>query len=98
MTLRAATSADVPQLTRLVEDAYGHYVERLGGRPGPMDEDYADVLRRRNVVVDDRGGRIVGLLVLGSEDGGFWVHNVAVDPAWQGRGVGRALLQHAEQA
>jgi ribosomal protein S18 acetylase RimI-like enzyme len=48
------------------------------------------------VTVAERGGEIVGLIVLAITDEGFAVDNVAVHPAQQGRGVGRALLEHAE--
>jgi ribosomal protein S18 acetylase RimI-like enzyme len=94
--LRPATAADVPRLTELVAAAYGHYVERLGGPPRPMTDDYADVVRGGRVTVAERAGEIVGLIVLGVSDEGFHVDNVAVDPAHQGSGVGRALLGHAE--
>jgi ribosomal protein S18 acetylase RimI-like enzyme len=96
--LRPATDADIPRLTELVQAAYGHYVERLGGPPRPMTDDYADVLRRYRVTVAERGSEIVGLIVLGTSDEGFLIDNVAVDPAHQGKGVGRALLDHAELA
>jgi ribosomal protein S18 acetylase RimI-like enzyme len=94
--LRPATVADVPRLTELVQAAYGHYVERLGGPPRPMTDDYADVVRDFRVTVAERGGWIVGLIVLGVSDEGFLIDNVAVDPSQQGGGVGRALLEHAE--
>jgi ribosomal protein S18 acetylase RimI-like enzyme len=96
--LRPATAADVPRLTELVAAAYGPYVERLGGPPRPMTDDYADVVRGGGVTVAERAGEIVGLIVLGVSDEGFYVDNVAVDPAHQGSGVGRALLEHAEVA
>jgi ribosomal protein S18 acetylase RimI-like enzyme len=96
--LRPATEADVGRLTELSQAAYGHYVERLGGPPRPMTDDYADVIRHFRVTVAERGGEIVGLIVLGVNDEGFLVDNVAVDPAHQGSGVGRALLEHAEVA
>jgi ribosomal protein S18 acetylase RimI-like enzyme len=97
-SLRTATEADVPRLTELVRAAYGHYVERLGGPPRPMTDDYADVVRRYRVTVAERRGEIVGLIVLGVSDEGFFVDNVAVYPSHQRSGVGRALLVHAEDA
>jgi ribosomal protein S18 acetylase RimI-like enzyme len=97
-SLRPATEADVRRLTELVQAAYGHYVGRLGGPPRPMTDDYADVVRNFKVTVAERGGEIVGLIVLGVSDEGFLVDNVAVDPAHQGSGVGRELLEHAEDA
>jgi ribosomal protein S18 acetylase RimI-like enzyme len=96
--LRPARPADVPGLRTLAERAYGEYVERLGGPPRPMTDDYADVVRRHPVTVAERDGEVVGLIVLRVTDEGFLVDNVAVDPAQQGTGVGRALLEHAEDA
>jgi ribosomal protein S18 acetylase RimI-like enzyme len=94
--LRPATAADVTRLTELARAAYGHYVERLGGPPRPMTDDYAQVVRGRDVTVAERGREIVGLIVLGVDEDGFFVDNVAVDPAHRGRQIGRALLEHAE--
>ena len=96
LTLRPATCADVPALTELVAAAYGHYVERLGGPPRPMTEDYADVVQTHRVMVAERGGEIVGLIVLALGDIEVTIENVAVHPAQQHTGVGRALLEHAE--
>jgi ribosomal protein S18 acetylase RimI-like enzyme len=98
VSLRSATAGDVPKLTELVDTAYGHYVSRIGEPPRPMTEDYAEVVRTHRVIVAERGGEIAGLIVLGVDDEGFFVDNVAVDPAHQGSGVGRALLEHAEGA
>jgi ribosomal protein S18 acetylase RimI-like enzyme len=95
-SLRPATVADAPRLTELVQAAYGPYVERIGSPPRPMTDDYADVIRRHSVTVAERDGQIVGLVVMGADEEGFFVDNVAVDPSQQGRGVGRALLEHAE--
>ena len=78
--------------------AYQHYVERLGGPPRPMTDDYADVVRRHSVTVAERDGEVVGLVVLAVDDEGFYVDNVAVDPSHRGTGVGKALLEHAEGA
>jgi ribosomal protein S18 acetylase RimI-like enzyme len=94
--LRPATAADVPRLTELVRAAYGHYVERIGGPPRPLTEDYAAVVRDHAVTVAERAGAIAGMVVLTVDDEGFCVDNVAVDPPHQGSGVGRALLEHAE--
>jgi ribosomal protein S18 acetylase RimI-like enzyme len=98
VSLRPATEADVPRLSELVRTAYEPYVERLGEPPRPMTVDYAEVVRSHHVTVAERGGEILGLVVLGVSDEGFFVDNVAVDPSHQGIGVGRALLEHAETA
>jgi len=98
VSLRPAAAADVPRLTEVARAAYERYVARLGGPPRPMTDDYAEVVRTHRVVVAERGGQILGLVVLGVSDEGFFVDNVAVDPSHQGSRVGRALLEHAERA
>jgi ribosomal protein S18 acetylase RimI-like enzyme len=97
LRLRAATAADVPRIEAIVQAAYGHYVERIGGPPRPMTDDYPEVVRRKSVTLAERDGQVVGLVVLDVDDEGIVVDNVAVDPAHQGSGVGRTLLQHAER-
>ncbi|HWO15939.1 MAG TPA: GNAT family N-acetyltransferase, partial [Solirubrobacterales bacterium] len=74
---------------------YGMYVERIGGRPMPMDDDYAERVDRGLVFVADNGG-VIGLIVLIQEPDHVLIENVAVDPDRQGEGIGRALLAHAE--
>jgi N-acetylglutamate synthase-like GNAT family acetyltransferase len=98
MRLRPAEEADVPRLSELVRAAYGVYVPRMGREPRPMADDYAAVVRERDVVVAEEDGRVVGMAVLAVTEEGFLLDNVAVDPARQGQGVGRALLLEAEAA
>jgi ribosomal protein S18 acetylase RimI-like enzyme len=64
--------------------------------PGPMTLDYADVIREADVIVTERGGAIVGVIVLNQTDEGFVIENVAVHPDERGKGLGRALLELAE--
>jgi ribosomal protein S18 acetylase RimI-like enzyme len=70
--------------------------ERIGMLPGPMTEDYAEVIGNRQVTVAERHGAIVGIVVLSVADEGFLVDNVAVHPGHRGTGLGRALLGFAE--
>jgi GNAT superfamily N-acetyltransferase len=96
VTLRQASALDASDIAALVDAAYGHYVERIGGRPRPMTDDYDEVVRTRRVTVAEAGGSVVGVLVLDVSDEGFLIDNVAVHPARQGAGVGKALLELAE--
>jgi ribosomal protein S18 acetylase RimI-like enzyme len=93
---RSAAAADAARVAELVDAAYGHYVERIGMLPGPMTEDYAEVIGNRQVTVAERHGAIVGIVVLSVTDEGFLVDNVAVHPGHRGTGLGRALLGFAE--
>lgn len=98
VSLRAAVGDDAPRLLEITRAAYGRYVPRMGREPRPMVEDYTEVITRHDVTVAERAGASVGLVVLIPDDPeGFLLDNVAVDPAHEGTGVGRALLRHAEQ-
>lgn len=61
-----------------------------------MLQDYADVIKTQHVVVAEEHGTVVGVLVLDETVEGLLIDNVAVFPACKGRGVGKALLLHAE--
>ena len=63
-----------------------------------MDDDYGEQVRRGLVhVAEDGGGEIVGLIVLVESEDRLVIENVAVDPARQGEGIGRRLLEFAEE-
>lgn len=94
--IRVGLAADAPLAREIAERAYGVYVERIGGRPAPMDADYGEAVRRGHLFVAEDDGVVVGLLVLVSEPDHLLIENVAVDPDRQGEGIGRALLAHAE--
>ena len=51
--LRRAVDADVPGIERLVADAFGPYVERIGRPPAPMTQDYRALLTTARVWVAD---------------------------------------------
>jgi GNAT superfamily N-acetyltransferase len=94
--LRRATLADTEAITELVTAAYRHYEPLIGRTPMPMLVHYADAVREHEVWVLDRDGGPVGVIELEPRADHLWVENVAVAPRWQGRGLGRLLLRHAE--
>ena len=94
--VRIANPGDVPAITACVCEAYVHYIERIGKRPGPMLEDFQETVSTAQVHVVESNGRIVGVAVLLVTDEGFYLDNVAVRPSAKGTGVGRTLLELAE--
>lgn len=96
ITIRQTTAADVEAVTDCVHQAYQHYVARIGREPGPMLDNYAEVIAARDVCVAERGGRVIGVLVVGPAEEGFLLDNIAVRPEAQGLGLGRRLLDLAE--
>ena len=97
VVIRAATLADVPDVTRCVCAAYLRYIERIGKQPAPMLQDYANVIRTSQVHVAEREQHILGVLELLVTDEGFLLDSIAVDPSAQRTGIGRRLLEFAEQ-
>ena len=95
-SFRRAGPSDAPAVAALVHAAYRHYVERIGITPGPMTDDYHQVIRDYQVTVAEQDAAIAGLIVLRVTEEGFLIDNVAVHPAHRGRGLGRALLDLAE--
>ncbi len=94
MPIRPAVPADLPAVADLVERAFALYVPRIGRRPAPMDDDYGAHIARGDVFLS--GAPLEGLVVCVTEPGGLHVLCLAVDPACQGAGLGRALMAHAE--
>jgi N-acetylglutamate synthase-like GNAT family acetyltransferase len=94
--LRRATDGDVRAITELVADAYRHYEPLIGRTPLPMLIHYEDAVREHDIWVLDADGTLVGTVELERRPDHLWIENVAVAPSWQGRGLGRQLLRHAE--
>jgi len=76
MKLRAAGPADAAAVASCVDAL----------------DDYAEVLRTHRCFVIEDGASIVALAVLVVEAERALLDNVAVLPAWQGRGLGRRLI------
>ncbi len=96
--IRPARLEDAPAVRQLVQDAYGHYVARMGKPPGPMLDDHARRIADGQAWVLEEGDRLAGVLVLEDAPGGaLLLDNVAVAPSAQGKGHGRALVAFAEE-
>jgi GNAT superfamily N-acetyltransferase len=95
--IRPAQPEDVTAIRQLVHDAYSHHVARLGKPPGPMLDDYARRTADGQAWVLEDESALAGVLVLENVEGGtLLLDNVAVAPAAQGKGYGRALVAFAE--
>src|SRR4029077_12543047 len=94
--IRPATAGDVAAITRIVDDAYRHYIPRMGRTPAPMLDNYAARVSEDVVWVIEEGDTVRGVSVLLPNPDHLLLENIAVDPAYHGTGLGRRLLVFAE--
>ena len=93
--IRQASEADLPVIAEVITAAYSRYLPRMDRPPAPMLRDYAPEVAQGVVWV--AGTPVTGLISLIPEAGSLLVENLAVHPAAQGTGLGRALMDFAEQ-
>ena len=95
-TLRRAVPADADAVTECAKAAYEPYVAALGARPGPLLDDYAELIRRHRVWVLETEQTLVGFVILIEKKEHALLDNVAVYPEHHGKGWGRRLIALAE--
>jgi N-acetylglutamate synthase-like GNAT family acetyltransferase len=96
LTIRRAQLSDAAAMQSCVHAAYRHYIPRIGKKPGPMLDDYSEIVQQHKTFVAEAAGQIVGVLVLIRREDGILLDNVAVHPKHQGNGLGRRLIGLAE--
>lgn len=94
--MRRATPADAASIRELTRAAYAKWVSVIGREPKPMTADYDAAVRDHLVDLLHVDGSLVALIEMAPGADHLLVVNVAVAPACQGQGFGRALLAHAE--
>jgi ribosomal protein S18 acetylase RimI-like enzyme len=93
--IRRATADDLPAIRAVIGAAYDRYLTRMDKPPAPMFRDYGPSVEAGTTWVT--GSPITAVLTLDPRDDHLYVENIAVDPSAQGRGLGRALMEFAEQ-
>jgi GNAT superfamily N-acetyltransferase len=96
-TIRLAVAGDAPAIRACVQAAYARYRERMDREPAPVLADYGALVARGVVWVLVAQQRVAGVMVAYPRPEALFIENVAVDPAVQGQGCGKLLLQFAEQ-
>ncbi len=94
-SVRLATPADLPAIRAVVGAAYARYLDRMDRPPAPMLADYAAEVESGRLWVT--GEPVTGLIELAERGDRLHVANVAVHPSAQGAGLGRRLLEFAEE-
>ena len=94
---RRADATDADALSRLHRRAYAALAERIGREPEPMAADWSQVLATASVWCIESDRCLMAALVLRAEADAMLIWSVAVDPCLQRQGIGRQLLDFAEE-
>lgn len=94
--LRPAIAADAAAIRAVTRAAYAKWVKLIGREPKPMTADHEAALRHHRIDLLEADGHLVALIELIPAPDHLLIENLAVAPAWQGKGLARRLLAHAE--
>jgi GNAT superfamily N-acetyltransferase len=96
LTQRVAGPADAAAIAALTHEAYAKWVPVAGRRPLPMEVDYDEAVKVHRFDLLEAAGELCALIETTPDGDQLLIVNVAVRPAFQGRGLGVRLLRHAE--
>ena len=94
--IRRAAEADAGAIRDLTRQAYAKWVPLIGREPKPMTANYDDAVAQHRFDLLYVDGTLAALIETIREADYLLVENVAVSPSFQGRGLGRRLMAHAE--
>jgi len=97
MEIRQAHPADAAAIRQLTREAYAKWVLVIGREPKPMLADYDAAVRSHRFDMLYLDGALAGLIETIDEGDQLLIENVAVAPAFQGRGLGTHLMAQAEE-
>ena len=97
LELRRAGAADAAAVRTLTRAAYAKWVPLIGREPKPMQADYDRAVREHRIDLALLKGALAGLIETVEQPDHLLIENVAVAPSFQGRGLGRRLMAHAER-
>lgn len=95
--LQRASVDDVIFVRDCAHASYSMYVERIGREPAPMVADFENQISEGAVDLVMRGSVPVGFAFSYQLGDHLFVENVALLPAHQGGGLGRALFARLEE-
>lgn len=97
LAIRLATAADAHLLDGVAHAAYAKYAPRMVKAPAPVFYDYAQVVATGQTWALIGDGEVRGMVTLVPNVDHLLFRNLAVLPAFQGKGLGRAALAFAER-
>jgi ribosomal protein S18 acetylase RimI-like enzyme len=96
-TIRRAVAGDAGAVRALTREAYAKWVPLIGREPKPMTADHLHAVQAHLVDLLLVGDALAALIEMIPHGDHLLIENLAVAPAFQGRGLGRHLMAHAER-
>jgi N-acetylglutamate synthase-like GNAT family acetyltransferase len=97
MRVRRANLNDVTRIREIVSLAYAKWIPAIGRKPLPMAADYDYAVAHHLIDLCELDGSVIALVEMIPKPDHLLIENIAVDPAFQGKGIGVNLMRHAEQ-
>ena len=94
-TLRVATLGDLECIDALVAAAFQRHVTNMGFPPVQLLRDTSEQIEAGEIWV--YGDPITGVMSISEVGDSLLIENMAVHPSVQRSGIGRRLIEHAEQ-
>lgn len=94
--IRPALDTDLADIQSCAREAYAKYVERINKEPAPMQADFASQIAEGCIDIAMWDARFAGYVVFYQKVDHIHLENVAVLPAYSGRGIGKCLIAHVE--
>lgn len=97
LEIRLANQGDLNRIEEIVTMSYAKYVPIMGQKPAPMTADYGQIIEAGQIFVGIIENELVAMVVLKDFADYVLIGSLAVAPGFQGRGLGKAMLNFAEQ-
>jgi GNAT superfamily N-acetyltransferase len=95
--MRRAGQADAAAIRALTRAVYAKWIDAIGREPRPMTADYERAVRDHWIDLLEGDGELLALIEMIPAADYLWIQNIAVGESRQGSGLGRLLLEHAEE-
>ncbi|PYI07093.1 acyl-CoA N-acyltransferase [Aspergillus sclerotiicarbonarius CBS 121057] len=96
--IRLATHDDQQTIEEIIQESFSIYIPLINRKPQPMLDDYGALIKDGHVYVIERDGETKGTVMLVPETDSMLVDNIAVAESARGTGLGRKMLEFADEA
>lgn len=95
--IRLARESDIQQIKFLAQTTFAPYVTRLGKKIKPPDTNFSADVVAHKVFVYMVDNAVRGFITCRRDGMDLHIENIAVTAKFRRHGIGRALLDHADQ-